>query len=344
MPISQSISRFEVDKVSQSTAGIVVPASGVLPVYFDASAGRFLPAQADSNTTAADTIITRIGNNVVVVQEDGLLNCNNHGLTVGKWYVLDPASPGNIITKDTLTGNRLQYICFAVDADSILVRLDPMFIINDDPNDIEFIAGWNTGTDVSGSIAVGDDRLLVVTLGNEYFGATPIINSITIGGQNGTVVITDQIDSGGAGAQSAWAYWTETQIAAFSGTTLSISYTNAPAETQFAHAMFQHVDQTTPVVDSASDTDAAATSNLSATVNVEDGSAAVFAADSGNSTATFTDNSLDGSIFGTAFDGASRSGEVYYWIVPSSGTRTAAVTVTGSNRAVLTTFSLRRAP
>jgi hypothetical protein len=89
--------------VAQTGHGFVLPASGVIPVYYDTGAGEYVAAQADDEATTADGLIVGIPDvNTLEIALSQNLIVPGHGLTVGRWYVLNPSVAGGIVEASTV--------------------------------------------------------------------------------------------------------------------------------------------------------------------------------------------------------------------------------------------------
>lgn len=115
---------IEVAQVGHGYGALAVP----FPVYYSSGTADYQLAQADSTTTAADAVcIDASDPDVLVLQNHGPLGPNAHGLTVGKWYVVDPDNAGVAIPKDSLVaGDYIQYLFFVDNTNYLMISVEPM--------------------------------------------------------------------------------------------------------------------------------------------------------------------------------------------------------------------------
>jgi hypothetical protein len=117
---------------------------------------------------------------------------------------------------------------------------------------------------------------VVVALSAEKNGSGPMaVSSVSLGNQPLTELFDFTVGNSGAYHNLHWVgYLLEAQIAARSGSGLTITYSNAPSNPYDApkihYASYEHVNQTIPIADSASNTSTSA-SSLSLTGNLTAG-------------------------------------------------------------------------
>ena len=330
-------------RITQTSHGLTLPAHGFLPLYYNAVTGDYEEAQADEVNTAADVLAVGFPDaNTIEFQEGGLLYVT-HGLTVGKWYVLSPSTAGGILPYDTVTGSdaKVQYLAFMLDADTVVIRVDPIFIEPFIPQDIEILEDWTQGAQPV-TVSAGDDRILLVSVSWEDQSGSTLISAMTVGGQAGTLMAEQTIVSGIQAGTSVY-YWNEAEIAAMSGTTLSLTWTSgAPTFFQTASALIENVDQTSPVVAVNSDSGTGGTDTLDADVNTIAGGYALQVVSGGNGGMGFTNNGSGWSrklnLTITSADGV-----VDDKLISSSATpENVNMSITGSNRHVMAAGSFRR--
>ena len=116
------------------------------------------------------------------------------------------------------------------------------------------------------NVSPGTDRLVLVALSAEKSNSGPMsVASVRLGDQALTEVFDFTVGAASGYHNLLWlGYLRESQIAARSGSTLTISYSNAPNDPfdapKIHYASYAHVDQDTPIADSASNTSTNATS------------------------------------------------------------------------------------
>jgi len=128
------------------------------------------------------------------------------------------------------------------------------------------------------NVSAGTDRLVLVALSAEKNGSGPMsVTSVSLGDQ----VLTELFDFTAGGSSGYhnlnWlGYLPESQIAARSGSALTIVYANAPGnpfdEPKIHYASYQNVDQASPIADSGSNTSTSASSlQLGSTITAGEG-------------------------------------------------------------------------
>ncbi len=104
---------------------------------------------------------------------------------------------------------------------------------------------WQTGlTHVAGS---GSDRALVFVASNEQQTTmSPMLSSVSFGGQPLTPVLAEQVADGCCTASLEVWLLDEAGIAAATGSGITVSWTSAPDAPLYSHAIFEQVDQISP--------------------------------------------------------------------------------------------------
>lgn len=130
----------------------------------------------------------------------------------------------------------------------------------------------------------GTDRIVVVMVTAESNGLLSNMGSVILGGQ--TLTSIESNDGVAVGSSLSFhniiwmGYITESQITSMSGNTLSISWDTAPnvpfGDVKVQAATFQNIDQTTPIIDSASDTDTNGSSIQAGNLTVNDGDLVIY--------------------------------------------------------------------
>jgi hypothetical protein len=107
---------------------------------------------------------------------------------------------------------------------------------------------WQAGlTHVAGA---GADRMLVFVATNEQqTTSTPRLTGVTYGGQPLVPVLADEVSTGCCTALAEIWILDEAGLAAASGTSLVPTWTSAPDTPLYSHAVFENVDQATPIGD-----------------------------------------------------------------------------------------------
>jgi hypothetical protein len=137
--------------------------------------------------------------------------------------------------------------------------------------DVAILDGWEFEAsyaiqDATFNVSAGTNRLVLVAVSAEKNGNGPIaVTSVSLGDQALTEVFEFTVGSSGAYHNLHWVgYLREAEIAARSGSVLTITYANAPSnpfdEPKIHYASYEHVDQITPIADSASNTSTSASS------------------------------------------------------------------------------------
>jgi len=329
-------------KINQTAHTFTLPSYGLIPVYYNNVTSAYERANANDINTAADAVVVEvIDADNFEIQEGGFL-FGAHGLNVGEWYALRSGLAGLILPADQLDGMNKQYLCFAVDANTILLRVDPIFEHTSFiPQDIEVANEWSQGGNPT-TTATGDDLLLLVGVTWEDSSGSTLISSIEIGGQTGTLVAEQSVISGLQNGSGVY-YWTEAQLTSMTNSILTINWTaGAPKFHQTYDAIIRHVDQVSPIVATNTDSGNGATDTLDADVAVAAGGYVVAVSSGGNVGMTFTNNGtgwtrkLDLTI--TSADGVVDD----KLIATTSPSENVNMGITGSNRHVLVAGSFRR--
>lgn len=155
---------------------------------------------------------------------------------------------------------------------------------------VNILDAWTTGN--SKTISAGSDRLLIFVVYSEDSGTSVDVNSATYGGQLLTEIGDQQQGTGFA--NGVWVgYLDEAGIQSASGNTLSVNWLGGTPDNfiQYASAVLENVDQTSPVTDSAGGTGTSGTTFQATTsVTVQEGDMAVYAAVSGVEDLTHTES------------------------------------------------------
>ena len=112
--------------------------------------------------------------------------------------------------------------------------------------------------DATFNVSAGTDRLVLVALSAEKNGGGPVsVASVSLGDQVLTEVFDFTVGNATAYHNLHWlGYLPESQIAARTGSVLTVTYSNAPSDpfdqAKIHYASYEHVDQTTPIADSGS--------------------------------------------------------------------------------------------
>ena len=327
--------------VTQTAHGLSIPSFGFLPVYWNSTNSQYEPANANDILKAADFLVVDTPDaNTLTIQEGGFLY-GAHGLNVGQWYALRSGLAGLILPSDMLNGMNKQYLCFVVDSDTLILRVDPIFEDNSfTPEDISVLTDWAQSTTAPDT--AGDDRLLIVSVSWEDQEGSTLVSGITIGGQVGTLV-TEQSIISGLDQGSTICYWTDAQMEAMTDQNIIITWTSgAPTYHATYHAIIDHVDQVNPIVNTNTDSGTGGTDTMDADVNTTAGGYAMMISSAGNAGVTFTNN-------GTGWTRklnlviTSADGVVDDKLTPTAATpENVNMSLSGSNRHVLLGASFRR--
>jgi hypothetical protein len=129
------------------------------------------------------------------------------------------------------------------------------------------VDGSYTTQDATFNVSAGTDRIVVVGLSAEKNQNGPIaVTSVSLGGQALTKLFDFTVGSSSAYHNLHWlGYLLESEIvAAGSGPVLTITYANAPSSPfdapKIHYASYEHVDQTTPIAASDSNSSTSASS------------------------------------------------------------------------------------
>jgi len=142
------------------------------------------------------------------------------------------------------------------------------------------VDGSYTTEDAIFSVSPGTDRIVLVGLSAEKNGGGPIaVASVSLGNQVLTEVFDFTVGSSGAYHNLHWlGYLLDSEIvAAGSNPVLTINYANAPSspfdQPKIHYASYEHVDQTTAIVASSSNTSSgnAGSLQLSSALTADDG-------------------------------------------------------------------------
>ena len=145
-------------------------------------------------------------------------------------------------------------------------------IIEDLVSRVSLLDAWETGTTRS-AVSSGSNRLLIVGIVNEDSGTDINVDTVEFGGQQLTEIDDRQIGTGFSNGM--WVgYLDEAGIASSSGTTIALTGAAPTANngTAYTSAIFENVDQTTPIRgDSGNALTSGTNITASAAVTVEDG-------------------------------------------------------------------------
>ncbi|MBD3298684.1 MAG: hypothetical protein GF341_08525, partial [candidate division Zixibacteria bacterium] len=203
------------------------------------------------------------------------------------------------------------------------------------------VGNWTTG--LTHTVGSGTDRLLVFAYAYENGAGPRTVNGVTYGGVSLTLAQSDVSGSSGfVGYSSLW-YLDEAGIQAASGNTFSVSLSGGGSSYSpgYAAAVYEGVDQSSPLLDVGSNATASSSPNpLTIPLSVEDGAMSVGNYQCGN-TGSYTWNNgwsevLDQSI-SSATMGTGENPET------ATGTSTASATHSGPNRQAAAAIALRPA-
>ena len=138
-----------------------------------------------------------------------------------------------------------------------------VMVVLDVPADVTILDGWVVDgsyatQDAIFNVSAGTNRIVVVGLSAEKNGNGPIaVTSVSLGDQVLTEVFDFTVGSSSAYHNLHWlGYLLESEIAARSGSELTVTYANPPSnpfdEPKIHYASYEHVDQITPIADSDS--------------------------------------------------------------------------------------------
>jgi len=137
-------------------------------------------------------------------------------------------------------------------------------------DDISLIVSGSDLTTGTLTISSGANRLLVVAIGSET-GSVITHDSVTYGGESMTKIVDDGAGSTFSVAISLW-YLNESGISAASGTAIVPSFSSAIVEGVLFAGALQDVNQSTPVGNSGSNSNASSHSELAVVItDVDDG-------------------------------------------------------------------------
>lgn len=330
--------------VVQVSHGFTLPSFGFLPLTYDNTAGEYVLAQADDQETAADVIAVDFpDDDTITLATEGVLEFDGHGLTVGKWYILRASLAGLVIAQDAVTQMNKQYICYPIDADTLFVRIDPMFVPTTFvPQDIAILEDWSQGGSPTINTGEDTDRLLIVSVNWEDQSGSTLVSAMDVGGESGNIVVEQSVISG-IQYGSSICYWTEAQLQAMTNNTITISWTSgAPTAFQVAHAVIQNVDQASPVNDTATDQGTGGTDTLDADVDSIAGGYVIANCGGGNTGMGFTNNGT-GWTRKLNLTITSADGVVDDKLISSAATpENVNISITGSNRHSLLSAAFRR--
>jgi len=115
--------------ITSAAHGLVLPASGILPVRWNSATLKWVPAQADTETNSAKLYVAEIIDvNTFKIVPTGLLELLGHGLMVGSTYYLSPSSAGALVPESSLGPTDCKQRILTVISDDC-VFLDPSGLI-----------------------------------------------------------------------------------------------------------------------------------------------------------------------------------------------------------------------
>ena len=328
-------------RVSQTAHGFTVPSYGVLPVYYNNVTGNYEEAQADDVGTAADAVVVSVLDaDTFEIQEGGFVY-GAHGLDVGKWHVLDDSTAGEAVALDAYTSENVQYLFFTVDANTILLRLDPIYVRSVEGPAISVLQNWVQQA-TAPTVPAGTNRMQQINI-NWEDDVTNGIASVTIGGVAATLVEEQTITSGFSQGCHVFCI-IESEIAAVVGNTVVITWNNGvPLSFSTAFASFENINQITPVVDTNTDSGLGTPDTMDADVTAEEDGYVFVCASGGNDPITFTNN---GTGFTRQLDLTIASADGVIddkFITVDTLSENVNMTLTGSNRHVMVAASYRKA-
>lgn len=225
-------------------------------------------------------------------------------------------------------------------------------------NVVAQLNGWTTG--LTKTISAGTQRCLFVVFAMENGDDTRDITAMTYGGQAMTQVAQNNIGAGNGAFCGRLEVWrlNEAGIAAAAGTTISPTFTNATGYAaleycdQFASAVYQYVDQTTPVGATITSGVNGSTTplQLGSPLTVTEGGMAVnvgFVGNNGNFTAInsgYTER-LDNNFFNASFNTTGATFQIGDKAITTNSTEQPSITFSTSvNRHVMIGFHINRSP
>lgn len=329
-------------EVTQVAHGLSIPSFGFLPVYYNNVSGLYEPANANDVTTAADAVVVDIpDSDTLTIQEQGYIY-GTHGLDIGKWYVLRAGLAGLILPLDTLTGSEanVQYLCFVADSETLVLRMDPIFTKDLSGPAISILENWVQGSPPT--ISAGTNRMMQINI-NWEDSVTNAVTGVTMGGVAATLVEEQTITSGFSQGCHVFC-WLESEIAAMVGSAVVLTWSNGTAQSfQTSYALFENVNQVTPIVDTNTDSGTGGTDTLDADVDTEEDGYVFVVCSGGNAGMGFTNN---GTGFTRQLDlvYSSADGVLDDKFVTADTTQdNINMSITGSNRHVMVASSYRKA-
>lgn len=225
-------------------------------------------------------------------------------------------------------------------------------------NVVAQLNGWTTG--LTKTISAGTQRCLFVVFAMENGDDTRDITAMTYGGQAMTQVAQNNIGTGNGAFCGRLEVWrlNEAGITAAVGTTISPTFTNAAGYSateycdQFASAVYQYVDQTTPVGATITSGINGSTTplQLGSPLTVTEGGMAVnvgFVGNNGNFTAInsgYTER-LDNNFFNASFNTTGATIQIGDKAITTNSTEQPTITFSTSiNRHVMIGFHINRSP
>lgn len=282
-------------EITQTAHGFSIPSNGILPLVYNNTSGLYEAAQADSVESAADVVAVQIIDvNTILMMENGVITVLNHGLDVGEWYVLSDTTAGGLASLQDVTGTdkNIQYIAFPVNANEIIVRVDPMFVEDFSPElPVSILEEWTEDAANTVALTSGANRMLLVEVSWEDSAANSV-SSVTVGGVAGTLVVEQTIASGFAVGTHLYS-WDDATIDTMVGNAIVVTFgAGAVNVSNVSSVMLENVNQVTPVIAINSDSFSGADSTLIANVNSEADGYVVVSAAGNNVGTTFTNNGV----------------------------------------------------
>jgi len=327
--------------VNQTAHTFTLPSYGVIPVYYDNLTGNYVRANANDTDKAADALVVRvIDADNFEIQEGGFL-FGSHGLDVGKWYVLRSGLAGLIQSLDVHTVENTQYLLYVVDSNTLLLRVDPMYIRVLEGPDMAVLQDWAQASSPP-AVSAGTNRMLQVNI-NWEDDVTNGVTSVTVGGVTATLVEEQTITSGFSQGCHVFCLL-DSEIQSMVGTAVNITWNNGtPLSFATAFASFEHIHQSNPIVQTNTDSGTGSPDTLDADVNVEEGGYVFLGCSGGNTSITFTNNGT-GWTRKVDLSFSSADGVIDdKFITADANPENVNITLTGSNRQVLVAASYRKA-
>ncbi len=153
------------------------------------------------------------------------------------------------------------------------------------PPSVEIIGSWITGT--THAKESGTNRALVFVAHAKSSSSSTNLTAVSYGGRPMTKIISKIIGSSSSRAYVAAFILKESDIAAATNATFTLTWTSAPSNVTYTSAFFQNVNQTTPVGATASNGVTSATSISTSALSTGNGDMVIENA-AGSTTGTYT--------------------------------------------------------